>query len=162
MFFWFCFPFITSGVEVRTQELDREVVREYSLEVVILFSCVALVLAYKPAFKRVVKSWRKSSEGEEISANCPSWLLILDSWALPIIRHDSTPYLYQLFICCFSQFQWFFLSLNLLSRDLIIDSYWLMFLYTRNMFIDWAHFNGSDFTGAGKSFLKARVFLNPP
>ena len=30
------------------------------------------------------------------------------------------------------------------------------------MFIDWAHFNGSDFTGAGKSFLKARVFLKTP
>ena len=88
-------------------------------------------------------------------------LLIPDSWALQVLRHFSS---FLNSISCLSVvsryiFQGIFLSLNLLSRDLILYSYWLVILNKRFVFINWARVFAPYFTGAGQSFLSPRNFL---
>ena len=45
---------------------------------------------------------------------------------------------------------------NLISRDIILQYYWLMFLHRRFIFIDEAHFLGFKFTGVMQSFLSSQ------
>ena len=50
-------------------------------------------------------------------------------------------------------------NFNLISRDIILQSYWLMFLHRRFIFMDEAHFLGFKFTGAVQSFLNSHAHL---
>ena len=46
-------------------------------------------------------------------------------------------------------------NFNLISRDIILQSYWLMFLHRQFIFTDEAYFLGLKFTGAVQSLLSS-------
>ena len=53
-------------------------------------------------------------------------------------------------------------NFNLISRDIILQSYWLMFLHRRFIFTDWAYFLALKFTGAVLSCLNSDDHLKGP
>ena len=53
-------------------------------------------------------------------------------------------------------------NFNLISRDIILQSYWLMFLHRRFIFTDKTYVLGFKFTGAVQSLLSSDDHLNIP
>ena len=53
-------------------------------------------------------------------------------------------------------------NFNLISRDIILQSYWLMFLHRRFIFTDKTYVLGFKFTGAVQSLLSSDDHLKGP